>query len=371
MANMPQMYNTNPIPLHHIPTDGVVKGSRTSATPRLSPERVLQRLAETKTGTALRHFGAFYSSELGGIVTEPGFMVVGVDDHIVHKADAVSEEVPLVDGYLYQFDEHLERFATSADMAGLPWNMPEARLRRILLDTAAASLKMNGTLYFWLSRGRGTTGLCDTSSPSFYALLTSETSYLDVDRDNGYRAVTTPVEPKPMYFKVMQNTNWLQSSVAKLEAMSKGADLAVFVDADGTVLYGQDCSIALMTQDKVLVIPPDESGLCGMAAHNVAQLALQYKDTDLTVEAIERRLFTVGEMLTAQEAFAINTRAGVVGISHFDDKWIGKHEFLEQAGPLSLALNEMLNVDRQYVAGSSRHTEVPYGYMSGMLSQLH
>jgi 4-amino-4-deoxychorismate lyase len=71
-------------------------------------------------------------------------MVVGIDDHIVHKADAVSEEVPLVDGYLYQFDEHLDRFKTSADMAGLPLNMPEARLRRILLDTAAASLKMNG-----------------------------------------------------------------------------------------------------------------------------------------------------------------------------------------------------------------------------------
>jgi len=103
----------------------------------------------------------------------------------------------------------------------------------------------------------------------------------------------------------------------------------------------------------------------------VCCILLQYKDTDLTVDSVERRLFSVEELQAAQEAFAINTRAGVVGISHFDDQWIGKHEFLEQAGPLSLALNEMLNVDRQYMAGSSRHTEVPYGYMSGMLSHLH
>jgi hypothetical protein len=49
----------------------------------------------------------------------------------------------------------------------------------------------------------------------------------------------------------------------------------VFVDADGTVLYGQDCSISIMTHDNVLVVPPGDSGLCGMAAQNVAQLALQ------------------------------------------------------------------------------------------------
>jgi len=94
--------------------------------------------------------------------------------------------------------------------------------------STADVLLHQGMLHFWLSRGRGTTGLCDTSSPTFYALLTSETSYLEIDRDNGYRAVTTPVEPKPMYFTVMQNTNCLQGSVAKLEAMSKGADLVSF-----------------------------------------------------------------------------------------------------------------------------------------------
>jgi hypothetical protein len=62
----------------------------------------------------------------------------------------------------------------------------------------------------------------------------------------------------------------------------------------------------------------------------------------------------------------------VVGISHFDEKWIGEdaHEYAEQAGPVSLALNEMLVADRQYRQGSDRHTEVPYGYMTGMRSQL-
>jgi hypothetical protein len=44
MANMPQMHNTNPVPLHHVPNEGVIKGLRTTATPRLSPERVGEKL---------------------------------------------------------------------------------------------------------------------------------------------------------------------------------------------------------------------------------------------------------------------------------------------------------------------------------------
>jgi len=106
--------------------------------------QVLQLLAENVHEVARENFGSFYSSELGGIVTEPGFMVVSIDDHMVHKGDAVYESVVLTEGYLYRLDERLERFLESAELAGIPLPFSEARLQRILLDTAAASLKMNG-----------------------------------------------------------------------------------------------------------------------------------------------------------------------------------------------------------------------------------
>eukprot|EP00879_Flechtneria_rotunda_P006201 GHRR01006519.1.p1 GENE.GHRR01006519.1~~GHRR01006519.1.p1 ORF type:complete len:108 (+),score=17.15 GHRR01006519.1:516-839(+) len=98
---------------------------------------------------------------------------------------------------------------------------------------------------------------------------------------------------------------------------------------------------------------------------------LQYsEDENLTVDRVERRTFTVDELKAAKEAFAVSTREGVVGISHIDDQFIGQHAFVDQAGPVSLALNEMLMVDRQPKEGSTRHTEVPYGYMTGMRDQL-
>lgn len=106
--------------------------------------QVLQLLADTIPEPAKANFGAFFSSELGGIVTEPGFMVVSIDDCMVQRGDAVFETVMLSEGYLYQLDDRLQRFMDSADLAGIPLPFSEERLRRVLLDTAAASLKMNG-----------------------------------------------------------------------------------------------------------------------------------------------------------------------------------------------------------------------------------
>lgn len=88
------------------------------------------------------------------------------------------------------------------------------------------------------------------------------------------------------------------------------------------------------------------------------------------VQRVERRIFSLSELRDAAEAFAVSSTIGVVGISHIDGHWIGAHEFEGAAGPTSLALNEMLIVARKPTPGSSEHTEVPYGYMTGMLSQL-
>lgn len=57
----------------------------------------------------------------------------------------------------------------------------------------------------------------------------------------------------------------------------------MFVDPDDVVLYGPDCSIALLTEEGVLVVPPDEGGLAGMAARNIASLVPQVRACALRV----------------------------------------------------------------------------------------
>jgi len=108
--------------------------------------QVFQRLCQTMHAPAAKYYGAFYSSVLGGITTEPGLMVVHADDHMVHRGHAVYDVITIVGGTLYQLDEHVARLLGAAEAVGVSPPMSEPALKRVLLDTAAASLKLNGAL---------------------------------------------------------------------------------------------------------------------------------------------------------------------------------------------------------------------------------
>lgn len=102
-----------------------------------------------------KHFyKSFYSSVCGGIVTEPGLMVIPIDDHMVHRGHGVFDTTIMVKGNLYQLEDHLDRIIKSAGMAKIPLPVSREQLRRIILDTAAASYCRNGALpcrHLWLS----------------------------------------------------------------------------------------------------------------------------------------------------------------------------------------------------------------------------
>lgn len=91
-------------------------------------------------------YAAFYSSELGGIVTDPALMVVQLDDHMVHRGHAVFDAAVVTDGHVYLLDAHLRRLLASAAKAGIPLppGMSREQLRRTVLETAAASQLMDG-----------------------------------------------------------------------------------------------------------------------------------------------------------------------------------------------------------------------------------
>jgi len=48
---------------------------------------VLDALYAAVHPMAAKHYHAFFSSELGGIVTDPALMFVHIDDHMVHRCD--------------------------------------------------------------------------------------------------------------------------------------------------------------------------------------------------------------------------------------------------------------------------------------------
>src|SRR4051812_35966743 len=94
--------------------------------------------------TALRErqpvkYAAFYSSQLGGIVTDPALMVIPFDDHMVHRGHGIFDTGALVNGRIYDLEAHLDRFLASAERSRLALAGSRAEMRDIIIATAAAS----------------------------------------------------------------------------------------------------------------------------------------------------------------------------------------------------------------------------------------
>src|ERR671914_790013 len=128
--------------------------SNTQRTAKFTKEEAGQRLLSAAHEKA-SDFYAMYSSVLGGIVTDPAFMVLPLDDHMVHRGHGVFDTATLANGMLYQLDQHLERLLFSAEMARIPLPFPKGKLRQIILDTAAASGQREASVRYWLSAGPG------------------------------------------------------------------------------------------------------------------------------------------------------------------------------------------------------------------------
>src|SRR6476659_6061579 len=83
-------------------------------------------------------YTAFYSSQLGGIVTDPALMVVPFDDHMVHRGHGIFDTAAIEAGKIYDLEAHLDRFIRSAHNSKLKLPARD-EMRDIIVRTAAAS----------------------------------------------------------------------------------------------------------------------------------------------------------------------------------------------------------------------------------------
>src|SRR5215208_758693 len=109
----------------------------------LSGKDVLEQLAALRAKQPVK-YTAFYSSHVGGIVTDPALMVIPFDDHMVHRGHGIFDTAGIVNGKIYDLDAHLDRFLKSAERSKL--KLPAARdeMRDIIIKTTAASGRRDG-----------------------------------------------------------------------------------------------------------------------------------------------------------------------------------------------------------------------------------
>jgi 4-amino-4-deoxychorismate lyase len=270
---------------------------------------------------AARHQKAFYSSAFGGITTEPGLMCIPMDDHMVHRGHGVFDTAIVSKGCVYQLNHHVRRLLRSAEAARIPLPFSAARMKRIILDTAAHGRTPNGArrpapcaaccsppllpgcpgmpsclpahglvgaclapgaakcqrrvglLRYWLSAGRGGYSLSgyDCIKPEFYCAFYNG-PYTPVEPTEGWTVVSSPIPNKPGIFAEIKSNNYLPNVLNLMDAQDRGANQGIFINPDGTICEGPNLNVGIITKEGMIQVPPFKECLAGCTMQRIMEL---------------------------------------------------------------------------------------------------
>ena len=318
----------------------------------LQADEVLDHLRALRSRQPVRYW-AFYSSQLGGIVTDPALMVIPFDDHMVHRGHGVFDTAAIVDGKIYDLEAHLDRFVRSATTSRLTLPCTREEMRDVIARTAAASGKRDGSIRYWISAGPGSLGLPPAAGaePGFFVMIHAGLAYPDTWYSKGLRVMTTTYPIKPPLYAVTKSTNYLPNILMQMEAQEAGLDNGVFVDEAGNVGESSNMNVAFVTRDGILKHPKFDHILSGCTSLRLLELARGLEGKLRGVEVCD---VPVAEARGAREMLLIGSSIKVAPIVEWDGKPIGDGT----PGPIARALFDVLAQDMR--SARDRLLDVPY-----------
>jgi len=222
---------------------------------------------------------------------------------------------------VFRLKEHVDRLFDSAQIGDL--KIPYSK--REVSEACKETLKVNGLREGYIRPiafiGEGVMGVYPGDNPIRLAIITwSWGAYLGEGAiEKGIRAKVssyTRHHVNVMMTKAKISGNYVNSVLAKREALKLGYDEAIMLDTEGYVSEASGENIFIV-KNGILKTTPLTSILSGITRDSVIQIARSRK-----VPLIEEK-FTRDELYTAQEAFFTGTAAEITPVREVDDRQIG------------------------------------------------
>ncbi len=237
--------------------------------------------------------------------TEP---VLRADDEALARGRAVFETIRVYGGAPFRFDEHLVRLAQSAASVGIAPPEP-AELRELAATALRAAAIPDAVLRLYWTPGPSGLG-----QPVGLALVSAIPGWIEEVRARGQRlaALEVPRRATTWLLAGTKSTSYAINIAAEHEAQRRGADDALFVDAEGVVLEGPVTNVWWRV-GATLFTPSLELGiLAGETRAALLELAppLRY--------AVREGVFRLDELLRAEEVFTSSSVREVVPVVAVD-----------------------------------------------------
>lgn len=314
------------------------------------PARPLRRLDGPGIAAALPglrrpyhdRYRAMYCSDLDAVITDPVWMRIPADDHMVHRGDGVFEACKFLAGGVYNFDAHLERLAGSAQSVGLAWPGGTASIRALSLETARASGLEDGQLRVLLSRGPGGFGVdpYECPIPALSIVVTRIGPPFMQCHPQGATVRRSAVPAKPAWVAGVKNCNYLPNVLMKKEAVDWGVDFVVGIDDNGCLTECATENIGVVTTAGELRFPKLGQVLRGTTMMRVAALAQKLVDEGV-LRAVRFDAIPESLVFEASEMLVVGTTINVVAVRAFEGRQVGTG----RPGPVWRALDRCLRAD--------------------------
>ena len=243
---------------------------------------------------------------------------ISVLDHGLLYGDGIFEGIRAYKGVVFKLREHIERLYDSAKFLKIEIPLSKEELIEAILETIRKNGLTDCYIRVVVTRGVGDLGLdprkCGKPSIIIIAkpmgpLLGKKTVSLIISsvRRDGVDATNHQAK----------SLNYLNSILAKLEAISAGADDAIMLDNRGFVSEATGENVFIVKNGKIMTPPPTSGVLLGITRNCIIELARK-----LGYEVIEREL-TPFELITADEVFLTGTAAEIVPVESVNGRKIG------------------------------------------------
>jgi branched-chain amino acid aminotransferase len=294
-----------------------------------------------------------FSSEWNGITTDPRWMRVPVDDHVVHRGDGVFETLKCVRGAIYALGLHLDRLEHSAKAIGLSLPVRRDELSEIVQATVHAGGHPDCLIRILLTRGPGGFGVdpAECPTPGLYVIAYRLAPPFMERHPEGARAATVEVPLKPGWLATVKTCNYLPNVLMKAQAAQRGAHFPVVYDEHGYLAEGATENLAVVTRDRRLLVPRPGRILDGITLQRVLALAQESCREGVLGEVVREHI-TRSEVIQAAELWVLGTSPDVTAIVELDGRPVGEG----RPGPVWKDLSERLRRDQ--LENSSLRTPV-------------
>jgi len=245
--------------------------------------------------------------------------------HALHYGSAVFEGIRCYETpkgpAVFRLTDHVKRLFYSADVFGMKIPYTEKEVYDAVIGTVKANKLRECYIRPIAYYGYGQMGLNPVGAKVDFGIAAWPWgAYLGAEGlENGIRMkisdwVRPPTHIMPTNAKV--SGNYVNSIVAKLDAVKTGFEEAILLDCNGNVAECTGENIFIV-KNNVLVSPPTDNTLKGITRDSIMRIA---KDSGI---AVKEKFFKKEELYAADEAFLTGTAAEVTPIREIDNKTIG------------------------------------------------